>query len=504
MGERSFVGHARTIGLFTLLSRFLGLFRDILCSHYFGAGILWDAFTIAWRIPNLFRRLFGEGALTAAFVPAFVQRWDSGREEDARELFNRIITRLAILLAGIVIAGIVITFLLPLFADDQKTILFSRLLRIMLPYLFLVCIAAIISATLQSLNHFSTPALTPVVLNIVFITAVFLSAGKNIDLIAIGILVGGIFQVAILLPPLLKRNIRYRPDLRGGEGVREVGHSFVPVIFGLALVQVNEIMDSVIAELFVPGHGAVSSLFYGGQVNNLPLSLIGSSIATAVFPALSSLKSNKKDLLGKALRGVFYLAIPSTVGLLLFSHEIIALVFEHGAFEATERTARNLQLYALGMCFYCANTVQVRAFYAVKDMVTPVRVSAAMVVLNLSLNMTLVWPFQEAGIAAATALSGMASFLTLRYILRKKLPEMAELKVSKTVVLSGIASLIMGGIAWGLHRWLFVPLFPGNNTGSEMGRLLFPIGIAVVVYFTTTRFLGMEESKVLFSRIRKN
>ena len=114
--------------------------------------------------------------------------------------------------------------------------------------------------------------------------------------------------------------------------------------------------------------------------------------------------------------------------------------------------------------------------------------------------MTLVWPFQEAGIAAATALSGMASFLTLRYILRKKLPEMAELKVSKTVVLSGIASLIMGGIAWGLHRWLFVPLFPGSGTGSEMGRVLIPIAIAVLVYFTTTRLFGMEESKMLFRR----
>ena len=212
MGERTFIGHARTIGLFTLLSRMLGLVRDILCSHFFGAGLLWDAFTIAWRIPNLFRRLFGEGALTAAFVPAFVQRWDSGRKEEARELFNRIITRLALLLVGVVLVGIFATFLLPRFATDEKTLLFSSLLRIMLPYLFLVCIAAILAATLQSLQHFSTPAFTPVLLNLVFIGAVILSAGKNINLIAIGILVGGVFQLAILLPPLLSRGIRYRPD----------------------------------------------------------------------------------------------------------------------------------------------------------------------------------------------------------------------------------------------------------------------------------------------------
>ncbi len=498
MGDSSFIKHARTFGGFTLLSRILGLARDILSSHFFGAGLVWDAFTIAWRIPNLFRRLFGEGALTAAFVPAFVERWDSGRAEDARELYNRIITKLAIVLLGVVLVGMAATWLLPRFVTDEKTVLFGDLLFIMLPYLFFICIAAIMGATLMSLRHFAMPAFTPVVLNVVFISAIFLSAGVHVEVLAWAVVVGGILQVAFLHFPLAARKIRFRPDFRSGEGVRAVSRAFFPVVFGLALVQVNEIMDSVIAEFFVPGHGAVSSLYYGAQVNNLPLALISGSIAVAVFPALSSPGSDISALVGKALRGIFYLSIPATVGLLVFAPEIVALVFEHGAFDATDRTAIILRLYALGLCFYGGGQVVIRAFYARKDPITPVRVSVCMVVLNLGLNLALVGPFREAGIAFATALCGMISFFVLLVLLRKRVVDFGTLGVGKTIFLSTIAAGLMAGVAWPLHRWVFSPLFPGADLFSECGRVLPPIVVAVFVYFGATLMMGMTEARKVF------
>ena len=203
MGDRSFVGHARTIGIVSLCSKFLGLTRDVLTSHFFGAGILWDVFTLAWRIPNLVMALFGEGALEAAFIPSFVERWDSGRALEARELFNRVVTRIFIASFLIVLAAIAVTVVVPRFITDAKTVLFFDLLRIMLPFLCFFCVSAIMAATLMSLRHFAAPFFLSGVINIVFIAALFLSAGVHVEVIAWAIVVGGLFQVGFLFFPLL-------------------------------------------------------------------------------------------------------------------------------------------------------------------------------------------------------------------------------------------------------------------------------------------------------------
>ncbi len=491
----SFVGHARVIGLLTLLSRVLGLVRDTLSSHFFGAGATWDAFTIAWRVPNLFRRLFGEGALTAAFIPAFVSRWESGREGEARSLFNRLVTRLSALLALFILVGIGATLLLP-----PSSALLAQLLRILLPYLLFVCVAAIAAAALQSLRHFTMPAFAPVLLNVVWIAALFLSGGRNIHLVAGAIAIGGLVQLASLLLPLRMRGVAFRPDPAPDPGLREIRAAFLPVVFGLALVQINELLDSVIAELCVPGEGAVSVLYYANQVTQLPLSLIGVSIATAVFPAMASPKEDLALTFQKALRAILYVSIPATVGLVLFASEIVQLLFEHGAFRATDRTAWALRLYGAGLWCYCANQVQIRAFYALKDTRTPVRVSASMVILNLVLNLTLVWPFREAGIAAATALSGLGSFLLLGFLLRRRIAGLDLRPVRRTLALSLLTAALMAAAAWTLHRFLLIPLVPGTKIVAQSIRLLPAIGVAMIVYYGATRLFGMGEAKHLLRR----
>lgn len=486
---------ARVIGFFTLLSRILGLARDMLGAYYFGAAAVWDAWTIAWRVPNLFRRLFGEGALTAAFVPAFVTRWESGREEEARALFRRVVTRLGAILSGFVLLGIGVTFLLP-----PPSALLAQLLRILIPYLLFVCVAAIAAAALQSLRHFTMPAFTPVLLNVLWIAALVLSGGASIHLVAAVVTIGGLVQLGVLLVPLRNRGVSWRPDFASDDGVREIRAAFVPVVLGLALVQVNELVDSVIAELCVPGEGAVSALYYANQVTQLPLSLIGVSIATAVFPAMASPKEDLAATFQKALRAILYVAIPATAGILLFAPEIVRLLFERGAFRATERTAWALRLYAAGLWCYCANQVQVRAFYAMKDTRTPVRVSASMVVLNVALNLTLVWFLREAGIALATAISGLGSFLVLGAILRRRIPGFDPGPVRRTLALSLAAAGLMAAAAWAFHRFLLIPLVPGTKIVAQAARLLPAIGFAMSVYYAATRLFGMGEARQILRR----
>src|SRR5262245_42919688 len=250
--------------------------RDILCSHYFGAGMLWDAFLIAWRIPNLFRRLFGEGALTGAFVPSFVRLVEAGRRAEAFALLNRLLTVLVVFLGGVTVAGIGLTFVLPLFWPDEKMRLIMDLLRILLPYVPLVCAGAILGAALNGLFRFFAPAFAPIVLNVTWIAVLPILVWKfeaetAICYLAIAVVAGGVLQLFSMAIPLAREGARYRFDWAPrDEGLREIGRIILPTTFGLALVQVNEVVDQLIAEIFVPGHGAVSALYYANLLTQFP------------------------------------------------------------------------------------------------------------------------------------------------------------------------------------------------------------------------------------------
>jgi putative peptidoglycan lipid II flippase len=504
MAAPGFLASARLIGACTFLSRILGMARDVLTSHVFGATMLMDAFGIAYMVPNLFRRLFGEGALTAAFVPAFVSRVETGKRDEAFGLLNRVLTRLVLGLLAIVAVGIGITFLLP---RDPKGLAVAELTRIMLPYVVFICGAAILGGALNGLKHFFAPAFAPVLLNVVWIGAIVWAhathASKGIVWVAWAILAGGALQFALQLVPLWARGARPRPDLSGHEGLREVGTHFFPVVFGLALVQVNELVDRIIAELCVPGDGAVAALYYGNQLTQLPLTLIGASIATAVFPTLAGAaalgtKADFATIFQKALRATIYIAIPATAGTILFARPIVELVYEHGSFAAgdTTRATGVLTFYIASLWCYCANQVLVRAFYALRDTRTPMRVSAGMVALNLALNLTLVWPMQERGIALATSISGLGSFLALGALLRRRVPELDLRPVWRTVALAALGSVVMGMCAWAV--WLLMKAeFGATSLGHELARTLVPIATGAVVYFVVTRLFGMGEAKSL-------
>ncbi len=496
MGSLGFIRSAGVVSACTLLSRILGLARDVLSSHFFGTMAIWDAFVVAFRIPNLFRRLFGEGALTAAFLPAFVERYDADRRDEACALLNRLATALALFLGLLVLLGIGITFVLP---GDPKTRLMAPLLRIMLPYLAIICVAALLGAALNGMRHYFTPAFAPVLLNLAWIAALFAFV-RNIEAIAWAVVVGGLLELFVMMPALRARRVRLRPEWKPRDpALREVGRRFLPLAFGLAPAQINELVGSLIAQ-YLAGLGAASVIYYGNQLTQLPLALIGTAVATAVYPLLASPKEDFRGVLRDSLSLVLFVSIPATVGLIVLARPVVSLLFEHGRFgpEDTVRTAWVVILYSAGLWCYCCNQVQVRAFYARKETLTPVKVSAVMVGLNLCLSLALVGPLRERGIALANSVTGLATFLTLNTLLRRRHEGLDLRPLGRAFIRALLASLLMGGAAWGAFR-----LMEGLTAATIAGKLVrvfVPMTVGIVMYFLLARLLRAPEARLLFRR----
>ncbi|MHC4308252.1 MAG: murein biosynthesis integral membrane protein MurJ, partial [Planctomycetota bacterium] len=319
--KKSFLKSAKTVSLCTLLSRVLGLVRDIICASFFGTSLAWDAFVVAFKIPNLFRRLFGEGALSAAFIPVFTEYLENKGRKDAWELVNVTGTLLFIILGSLVVLAEISFSIIPtVFSLNSKWSLVLNLLTITFPYVLFICMVALAMAVLNSLKHFLIPALAPVTLNICWIMGVlFLTplCGHTLDSkifgLAIAILIGGAIQLAMQLPVLKKEGIIFRPSLNFSHpGLKRILALMLPIIFGLAVVQINVLMDSFIAIAFArpPGGsesfsivgiaipypletGAASVLYYGDRLIQFPLGVFGIATATAVFPFFSTYAARK-------------------------------------------------------------------------------------------------------------------------------------------------------------------------------------------------------------------
>ncbi|MCK4282703.1 MAG: murein biosynthesis integral membrane protein MurJ, partial [Candidatus Brocadiae bacterium] len=455
MTERpeSFIRGAGVIAAFTFLSRILGLVRDCLCAAFFGVGIVWDAFSFAFRVPNLFRRLFGEGALSAAFVPAFTERLELREKEAAWRFAGRIGGALLLALFALLVVGEALVLGLLRWADpDPRWRLALGLTAVMLPYMVFICLTALAGAALNSLRHFAAPALAPVVLNVCWIASLVVAAWlvsseatTRIFIVAVGILVAGAAQLALQMATLAAKGFRWRlsfgllhPD------VRRIAISMAPVALGLAALQINVLLDGVIAiSLAAPEGkeaftvlgasipypmevGANSVLYYANRLMQLPLGVFGIALATAAFPTLSS-QVVRRDWRGfsqsltRGLGTVLFVAVPAGVGLILLRYPAVELLFQHGNFAltpgSTARTAAALCAYSTGIWAYCSLHVLTRAFYSLKRPATPAKVAACMVGLNLVLNLTLVWHLREAGLAAATAITATLQVAVLYWVL---------------------------------------------------------------------------------------
>jgi putative peptidoglycan lipid II flippase len=502
---------AGVIGAATMTSRVLGLIRDQVLAFLFGAGDQMDAYNIAFRIPNLVRDLFAEGAMSAAFVPTFTRTLANEGRERAWRLGSLVVNALllatgVIVLAGMVFAGQITTAFAGAYAEvPGKLELTTSLTRIMFPFLALVAVATALMGMLNSLHRFFIPAVSPAMFNVgsivctIGLAPVMPLLGLPVIVApAIGVLVGGFGQMAVQWPALRREGYHYQPvlDFRD-EGLRRVLVLMGPGVVGLAAVQINLFVNSILAT--GEGTSAVSALSYAFRLMYMPIGIFGVSIATAVVPTLSRHAARNdtagmRDTVSSGLRMMLMLNVPATVGLIVLATPIVALIFEHGAFTPahTAATAAALAFYAPGLVGYSAVKIAVPSFYSLRDSRTPVVVSAATVLLNVVLNLTLVRVMGFTGLALGTAASAIFNAATLLWLLRSRLGGIDERRVAVSFTRICAASLVMGLAAWATDAAIASRL-PSRTVPVMALRVVSSITVAFLVLDQAARWLRAQE-----------
>jgi len=495
-----------------------------------GGGVM-DAFVIAFRVPNLFRRLFGEGALAASYLPVITAQLEEDRRA-AWQLVSVGMTWLALLLAGLVVLGEIGCGLVWLVWGDVPGVgLLVGLSAVLMPYVLFICLAAQLAATLHALSHFSTPALISVVMNVCWLVAAWAVAPHfapdkqaQAYVLAASVLVAGVFQLGMQLPVLRRLGFRFDYNWAASRAaIHEIVRAMGPMVLGLAITQINTIADSLIAWglAATPGgppridwlggtvrypmqQGAAAAIYYGERLYQFPLGILGLAVATAMFPLLSrhAARGDQRSVgadMTLGLRLVLLLGFPAGVGLIMLAEPLARLLFERGEFTPhdTARTARMIATYASGVWAYCALPVLVRGYYALGDRMTPVRIGMAMVGLNLTMNLVLIWPLAEAGLAVATAVSAaiQASLLALLFSRRKSPLDWPIL--GATTARAALATLVMA--AAGYTTLHFIP--PTDGLLNELARVFAPLVAGVAVFLATYWLLGGRELGILASGV---
>ncbi len=490
----------------------LGLVRDIVSASIFGTGLVYDAFLIAFMVPNLFRKLLGEGALSAAFIPVYSDYLKADDRKNTAAFLNAVFGALLTILLVIAFLGAIGGAAGSHFLVGKWKITF-HLLPTMILYVVPICLVGFAAGVLNSHRHFAMPAFAPVVLNMFWIAGLGVAYAYSgipsdaVVILAIAILAAGIVQFGIQIPVLRRKgvNLRFKPDF-SHPGVKSVKTLVAPVVFGLAIFQINTLADSFIAMTFVEGEGGVSVLYYANRLVQFPLALIGIAVATAVFPTLSRLVAEgEKGKFALAFResalGVLYLALPAAVGLAVLSVPVVRLIFEHGEFgpSSTARTSFTLICYAATVASASVFHVITRAFYAMKDTRTPVKVGAVMVALNLALNLTLVWSLREAGLALATSISSVCNVVVLLALLRRRAPEIELKSLAGGLARFSVISAAMGGAAFGV-----LCLLPeADRLILKLAAVVVPVAVGVLVVLVLSVLLRFPELKFILGAIRK-
>ncbi len=517
--SRSLARSAGIIGATTLTSRILGLVREQVMAYFFGASNAVDAFNVAFRIPNLVRDLFAEGAMSAAFVPTFTRTVARDGRDAAWRLgtaSSRLCSsrRRSFAALGIVFADPLVRLLAADYALVPGKIELTVLLtRTMMPFLMLVATAAVAMGMLNSLDRFFVPALAPAVFNVCSIvtTLALLPVLERLGIpmilaMAIGVLVGGVGQVAIQWPVLRREGYRYRPmlDLKA-RGLREVLLLMGPGTLGLAATQVNVFVNTWLAT--GEGTGAVSWLNYAFRLMYLPLGLFGVSIATASIPriarrAAAEDRDGLRQTIATGVSMMLALTVPATLGLVVLARPIVALLFERGHFTPadTAATAGALMCYAIGLSGYSIVKVATPTFYAIGKSRVPVIVSAATISLNIALNLMLVRGMGYRGLALGTSVAALANAATLLFLLRRELDGLHVSHMASVALRMFGAGAAMALVAWGVEYELAARL-TGHGLLIQVAR----VGLAIVCGLGTltagARLLRVEEFAEVTSAI---
>ena len=524
----------RQLAVLTALSRVFGMLRDMAFSYFLGAGLLFDSWVIAFKIPNLARRIFGEGAASASFIPVYSEQLNIDRK-NAQRLAGTVITVVSVILSIAVLMGIAGIFLYhQFFSDNDDTRRMLELTAIMLPYMIMICVVALIAGVLNSHRHFATPALAPILLNIFIIGSLYitgwvfnLQSWDQLFVVALGVLIAGIIQLLIQIPPLRASGVKLRPawDVHT-EAFKKIIIMMGPMIIGLTVTQVNTLADDVIAKSLsgslekgesfsIFGNtfkypvwaGAVSYLYYAQRLYQLPLGVFGISLATAVFPVMSA-QAAKKDYDGLAksvsrgIGGTVFLAVPAMAGLFLVARPLVSAIFERGEFTAGDAgaTAVTLCFYATGLSGYFSQQILTRAFYSMQDSKTPMKSAVLAVFVNVVLNLSLIWVWGTGGLAVATALCSYLQVVILLTALRKRIGHGFMQGLWKTVLKTVAATILMSAVSAGV-LWLMKDHPKGAGALKfDIARLAAVISTSVAVYYACAVLMKNEALNLIKGR----
>lgn len=545
--RRSFVGHAKIIGLLTLGSRILGLAREVVMGHYLGTGLVASAFTVAFTVPNLFRKLFGEGALSAAFIPLYTQavRAENASpptaEPGSANLFAAAsVNLLLMLLVGVTLVGeLILAYLIlasgPIRPDRLLTLKFAAL---MLPYVTLICGTAFLGAILQVHHRFGPPAAAPMILNIVHVAVVLLGArflklhlvDATDDLpqqttlaywLGFAVLGAGVLQIVMLVPSLRAVGFRFEPLLAfWTPPIRRMLRLSVPVALGAGVLQFSVLMDKglsllltqysgdagTITHFSIFGHtlrypmemGAPARLNLAQFLYQFPLGVFAIALATAIFPGLSASAFDKdreqfRATLRQGVEATLFEGLPASLGLIMVREPAIRLVFQHGWITAhdAELISRSVLFYSMAIWAFSLQQIVNRAYYALHDTATPLVASIVTLVVNLVVEIPLLWtPLGEAGMAAGTAVSFIIQAMLMLWLLDRRLGGLGLDRIAWPAAKMVMATAIMGGVLMILQR---LPLYPhGGSRKVWLSQFVLLAGVGAGTYFLVCELLGVE------------
>lgn len=505
--NKSILKSASIISLATLCSRLLGFVRDIVIAAFFGTGAVSEAFFVAFRIPNLLRHLVGEGAANSAFVPVFCEYWIKEEKKNFWDLVGNAFWIILIILSGISLLGILFSrplvgLIAPGFLKEPaKYLLTVKLTKILFPYLLLIGLTAYIMGLLHTFKSFATPAFGPCLLNISMIASILIAYRIMPDPIfglALGVLFGGIFQIGIQIPSLFKQGfrpgfLRIRPDF-SQPGMKKINRLLIPRIFGAAVYQLNVLIDTILASFsFIVGQGAVAAIYYANRLIQFPLALFGIALSSAVLPTLSRHAAvqdldSLKSTLRFSLRAVYFLMLPASLGLIMLTQPIIKVLFQRGSFDyySVQICSSALFFYAMGLVFYGGVNILTSGFYSLQDTRTPVVIASLALLLNLILNIILMFPLKVGGLALASSLSAVFNFTLLYLSLKKRIGTIFTRDLYLYLLKTTSAGLIVAAFVFFFFHKIALYLNP-------ILRLIITIVLAGLVYFGVCLLLKVEK-----------
>lgn len=503
-------------GLMTLISRITGLVRDIIFAGLIGASaaIAADAFYIAFRIPNFFRRIFGEGAFAQAFVPVFTEYHRTKSPEQTRDFTAHLAGRFGLILfvitlAGVIAAPVLVTIQAPgyLLKDGEEFALTVDMLRITFPYLFFISLVSMAGGILNTHGRFAAAAFTPVLLNLsLILSALFLAPYMERPVMALawGVFIAGLAQLLFQVPFLLRLGMLTRPKLKKHEGTSRVFGLMIPAIFGSSVSQINMVVNTVLASFLATG--SVSWLYYSDRLMEFPLGVFGIALATVILPSLSRRYADGRAehysaMLEWALHLALLIALPAAIGLAVLAGPIITTLFFWGSFNAidVEMTAQALVIFAAGLPAFILVKVMAPGFYARHDTRTPAKVAIISFSTNIVLSLVLVLPFQFLGLALAISLSAYLNAGILYWLLRKQEIYRPHprwwLMFAQIVLASAVMGLLIYKLMGAGALWLSATL------AERILRLVILIGAGLVCYVAVLLILGLRPRHLMLREI---